>query len=75
MKATTNTYGAPEYTLYNRLQLSAAATEEAIQILLKQLKSDGIVVEPLGQEILKITKEKRERWRSFSFVPLKKINS
>lgn len=68
-----NTYGAPEYAPYDRILISAEATESAIKILSKQLKPNGVLVGPIGDEIIKITKEKRETWKGFKFVPLKKI--
>lgn len=68
--AKTNIYGAPEYGPYDRILVSAKANEEVIQILLKQLKPDGILVIPIEDRIEKITKGKRESYSGFRFVPL-----
>lgn len=71
--------GLEEFAPYDRIIVTAAA-EKIPQSLLEQLKTDGILIVPVGeaysiQEMLKITKRKDqnkiENLGDFIFVPLK----
>jgi protein-L-isoaspartate(D-aspartate) O-methyltransferase len=70
--------GLPAYAPFDRIIITAAATDIP-QKLLKQLKSDGVMILPLGndenQVMIKITKTsahnyKKEAGDAFRFVPM-----
>lgn len=66
--------GAPENSPYDRILVSASS-DEIPKVLVKQLKKNGTMVIPVGNDIYKIKKKsdgslKLERHEGFSFVPL-----
>ena len=70
-------YGLQEYAPFDRILVSATA-KEIPNDLKSQLKIGGKMVIPIGEDILELTRERRNKWHiikheGFLFVPLKKL--
>lgn len=69
-KAEKGIFGDLHNAPYDRILLSAAAETEAPEELISQLKEKGMLLCPVDNRIERITKEEKEVFRGFSFVPL-----
>lgn len=70
IKKAQGVYGDPQNAPYDRILVSAAAEGEIPEELITQLKDDGILLCPVDDRIEKITKEGKEVFKGFAFVPL-----